>query len=481
MEVVNIAYKALHAMTLKKKKSFDKMDRVPAPPVVEPVFMKNDKGNYYNCGFASAEIMPDDIHKKSYWMAGYNIANKVKGVIDPLTVSAMWLDCDDGKGIVLVSCDLVGFTGSDVQDIRNQLRGFSRKSGCQKIMISCTHTHAGIDTVGYWGVLPMSGKSSKFMLLVKGAIKSVVMTAYANRKKGNLYVGNIAAPELIRDGREPIFFNDKLTRLRFVPEDGSTETWYLNFCAHPNTMGRNNSMISADYPCYLRNRINEVKKTNVLFSAGAIGALDIAHVAEDCRERTVKGGRALGDKALAIDNDRLLDAKITVMEQKYHLPVENDVHIFMNIVHAISVLKVPYDSALGVALKSEMTYLALGDFHILALPGECFSELVWPGGLSSAETSATGEGPEICPKSLSEIAGDPNLVIFGVTDDMTGYIIPPNDFILNETAPYLNTTRDRFDRHHYNETNSVGYRTAEVTAATFTKMMEKLRSVEGTK
>jgi hypothetical protein len=40
-----------------------------------------------------------------------------------------------------------------------------------------------------------------------------------------------------------------------------------------------------------------------------------------------------------------------------------------------------------------------------------------------------------------KIAGDDNLLIFGVANDFTGYVVPPNDFLLNPDVPYVNTTR----------------------------------------
>ena len=43
--------------------------------------------------------------------------------------------------------------------------------------------------------------------------------------------------------------------------------------ARTNTLGGDNRLCSADYPYYLRERINEKKPVNVLFAIGAIGML----------------------------------------------------------------------------------------------------------------------------------------------------------------------------------------------------------------
>lgn len=45
-------------------------------------------------------------------------------------------------------------------------------------------------------------------------------------------------------------------------------------------------------------------------------------------------------------------------------------------------------------------------------------------------------------------------------DDEAGYIVPPGDYLLNETAHYIERAYDRFQRRHYEETNCVGPETA---------------------
>ena len=64
------------------------------------------------------------------------------------------------------------------------------------------------------------------------------------------------------------------------------------------------------------------------------------------------------------------------------------------------------------------------------------------------------------------------LIVYGNTNDMTGYVVPPNDFVLHPTQPYLIPTHDRFDDDHYHETNSMGPDTQRVIADTFREVVE---------
>ncbi len=444
-----------------------KLRRGPAPelPDGRKISMGNKENSKFSVGFATRDISPADYKTHPYWMAGYNIAKRITGFLDPITANAMWLDCGDGQGLVLLSCDLIGITGYDVNELRNALAPFFRKSGCQHVTLSCTHTHAGVDTMGYWGVLPKSGKDKKYMRRLKETLLQLCEEAWRNRKPGKLYYGNIDAPELLHRWRAPYFSQALLHRFRFVPDDGGTETWYLNFPAHPNTLGGRNKMLSADYPCYMRREINRRKKTNVMYAISAIGATDIGEVADDDFERTVLGGMLLGKKACEIENERLLSPAVTLISQEFVIPLDNFV---LSLAHGLGVFSgraCPADSATGTGLISELVYFNIGGVQILTVPGEMFPELVWSGGYEGKETSATGEGPEVNPTPLSEIFTDEALIIFGVTNDMAGYALAKNDFVLDERMPYLSRGTDRFGRSHYHETNSCGINTGHAIEA----------------
>lgn len=436
---------------------------VPQLPDGEKITVEGDR---FRVGFASRDITPTDYKTHPYWMAGYNIAKRITGFLDPLTANAMWIGCGDGPGIVLISCDLIGLTGYEIKELRDSLAPFCKKSGCRHITVSCTHTHAGVDTMGYWGVLPKSGKDKAYMKKLRQTLTELCEEAWNNRCTGDLYYGHAEAPELLHRWRAPYFSKAVLHRFRFVPDDGGDETWYLNFPAHPNTLGGKNKQISADYPCYMRREINRHKKTNVMYAVSAIGATDIGEVADDNTERTILGGMLLGKKACAIENERLLSPAVTVISQSFVMPLDNFVLSLANSLGVFNARACAADSATKTGFISEVTYFSIGGVQILTMPGEMFPELVWSGGYESAETSSTGEAAEVNPTPLSEIFGNENLIIFGVTNDMAGYAIAPNDFVLDTRMPYLNRATDRFGRSHYHETNSCGVNTGRVIALT---------------
>lgn len=451
------------AMKTAKKGTWQPVPQFAPAPKIK---MGGPRKQKYNVGFSTCDLVPEDLTSHSYWMAGYGIAKKITGILDPITASAMWIDCGDGKGICLVSCDLIGMTGYEVKEIRDEMADFCKETGCQNITVSCTHTHAGIDTMGYWGPLPKSGKDKNFMLRVKETVKYLCRDAYENRKSGKMYYGSIEAPELLERWRQPYYSKAVMHRLRFVPDDGSKETWYLNFPAHPNTMGPDNTLLSADYPCYMRREINRHQNVNIMYAISAIGATDIGGGFEHDTERTLVGGAKLGQKVLEINNDRLLKANITLVSQQFVMPIDNFVLSLANTLGVFSARRCSADSETKAGFISEITYFSIGGIQILTMPGEMFPELVWAGGYEGAETSSTGEDADVNPTPLSEIFEDDNIMIFGVTNDMAGYALARNDFVLDSEMPFFTHAKDRFGRNHYHETNSCGINTGDVICNT---------------
>ncbi len=434
------------------------------------------KGESFVSGYAVKEVMPKSVTEKKYWIAGHGMGHTIDRVHDPITAGAMWLG-NENEGIIQICADIIGLTNFEVNIVRDSLKDFIKKSNCKSVNISCSHTHAGFDTVGYWGQLTklQTGKDKEYMDLLLKSLKEVAEEAYENRKSGKLYVGTIEVPDAQLDKREPVILNPTLTRIKFVPDDLTEETWLINFAAHPNTLGGSNHDCSADYPYWLRKTINDTKKTNVMFSVGAIGGVDPGMYSEDKPERTRMQGEALAKAALSISNDRELKPEITLLTQKYYAPVDNGLLALMATINACSSQRYPCDRGdLGLALQTEITYIKIDDLQILLLPGEPFQEVVF-GGSVEADKSATGKGPEINPPALVDVVGDKNLVVFCVTNDMTGYCVVPNDFILHKTQPYIEQGRDAFDRKHYHETNSLGYLTNQVIVEVVESIMKRVK------
>ena len=417
-------------------------------------------------------------------MAGYGENKPIQGVLDAPHTHAVWIDDNSGHGgIVLISIDDVGMLSNDVNRIRARLSEFCKLTGCRSINIVSTHNHAGIDTMGIWGPLPLSGKDSKYMELVFSQTVKAVNEAYNSRKKGQLYLGKIEVPDMQEDIRTPIVYSKTLTRLRFVPDDGSKDTYIVNFASHSESLQGCNKLVSADFPCYLRERIYEKTGCETLYCVGAIGgmiSMDIPNEQEirdngsDFSESTKAIGRKLGDYALAVENETLLKPRIGCLRQEVYFKAENTILLLATKIGILDATDFRFPDRSGFALKSEISYIEIDSLKILLLPCEIFPELVY-GGYLSAEESGTGFGAQVNPIPLQEIVGD-DVMIIGLANDELGYVLPPNDFVLHAEAPYFEICRDLHGRRHYEETNSLGPETSAKIAQTVTEIINTVKN-----
>ncbi|MDR2525187.1 MAG: hypothetical protein LBC83_03175 [Oscillospiraceae bacterium] len=459
--------------------------KAPAPPIPPAAYdaIPAPVSDAYTLGFAKAEIMPpdlkkpDDRPKRKYWVAGYRIGNAAVGVLDPMTCSAVWLDDNSGRGgVFLLSADTIGMSGADCDAIRESMADELSGIGCRGVFIMSTHNHAGIDTLGYWGPLPRTGRDPRFMRIVFEGCRRVMRAAYADRRRGKLWHGAVEAPPVLRDTRPPEVFSNTLTRLRFVPEGGGRETWLINFASHSESLLGQNSLVSADFPCYLRREIMKQAGAEAIYFVGAIGGLiRPKELDEDNVRSTVACGVQLARAVMAIENERELPALLQLLHQPYYAEVEN--LMFLSAAR-LGIFRAKRfgtgEASTGAAILTQMTYINLGGLQMLLLPCELFPELAYGGYLDAAE-SATGLGGEVNPVPLAHLAGDEDLLIFGLCNDMTGYAVPPNDWFLGESS-YFGGGKDAAGRKHYEETNSLGPKTAQTIADVFAGMMERIRA-----
>ena len=434
-------------------------------------------GGTFTAGFGSASLLPDDVMQRTYYVAGYSENNPATGVLDAPQASVLWLDDNSGRGaLLLVSLDAVGLLHADVEKIRAELSGFAELNRCRAVHIVCTHSHACIDTMGNWGALPRSGRDKAYMAFLYRQVVRAAFDACRDKRDGDLFFGSVEVPDMQEDIRTPIVYSKTLTRFRFVPHDGTEETWLLNFAAHAESLQGCNSRVSADYPGHLRRAIRKQTGARTVFCNGAIGGMITMNVENERQIREDGGdfaastkaiGEKLADYAVRIVDEEKLPPCVNTLRRRVYMEADNTMLLTAKFVRILQA-KTHYreETSLGLALE-----------RMLFVPGELFPELAY-GGYLPAEASANGTGEN--PTPLCEIADDPALLIFGLADDEIGYILPPDDFLLNRDIPYFERAVDRHGRRHYEEINSLGPRTAQTIADTFADMMQTVRKTKET-
>ncbi len=426
-------------------------------------------GDFFTCGFAKEILTPEDVKDNKYFIAGYDSNNKAEDVLDDMYARAFFIDDNkDNGGIVICAIDAVGMSRKDINDIRKLVLESTEIGELKSINICCTHTHSAIDTQGLWGEkIYKSGRNEEFMAKLKEKTSNAIINSYKNRTDGKLYFTKTKTEDLQFDCRTPETFDQNLNRIHFIPTNKEKkEIFLVNFASHAELLGSKTKTVSADFPCYMIKEMESTHKNcEIIFVNGAIGGMISAKEIKavyrntiDCEEYTKNFGKNLGALAIRLKDEEELSPIINIKSKQINVPVENFV---LTLARFLKVLNNDFlKKGTKAFVISETGYLVLGKNQVamFLIPGELFPEL-YNGEFLTTETSANKCKADYTP--LNNMTDIKNNFVVGLCNDELGYIIPKNDFYLNEKTPYINSGNDHLGRNHYEETNSVGPRVAE--------------------
>ena len=167
----------------------------------------------------------------------------------------------------------------------------------------------------------------------------------------------------------------------------------------------------------------------------------------------------LGEKVNSMTDETELKAVINVKNEQIKIPADNFVLILARLLKILNNDISRSKKRDTAYIWSEVGYMELGcgEIGMFLIPGEIFPELYNGEFLPAAESA---NGTEAHYKVLEAQSDAKHTFVVGLCNDELGYIIPDNDFLLNEGLPYINGAKDRFGRNHYEETNSTGRHTA---------------------
>ncbi|MCH5197846.1 MAG: hypothetical protein J1E34_02965, partial [Oscillospiraceae bacterium] len=341
----------------------------------------------WSMGFADASLIDGlDIFDGSYYVAGsLEVINgrTPTELIDDQTVNVYAISDGVSGTVVHVVIDGYGIARGDVLKIRESLKGFAELNDIISINISVLHQHSCIDTLGLSApILPalvknplstlkttlgdnsLSGKNDKFMQNLFAVVNKTVETAVGNMTAGSLYYGSADIEEFIHDKREPIVYDEEIHRLRFVPYDeNSNEIWVCQAAIHCVGFGAAASVVSSDYPYYIKNYVKEQTGADVVFVEGAELALtaDYTTLTYDNSVSSSKleaMGKAIGDRLISISNETELDPVLNIKINEIKITADNQILILA--VREGLVNSVVTKDASNYYLMTELGYMELG-------------------------------------------------------------------------------------------------------------------------
>jgi hypothetical protein len=463
------------------------------------LFSEEPKRTVLFAGFGEADITPK-LGEKPVYMAGFGQNRKATKVHDPLLARAVVLRNGDQK-LALVSVDVVGFFHDNVVQVRKHLAGFTY------VLVSSTHNHEGPDTLGLWGPNPFtSGIDPAYLTFVESQIVKAVQRADQAAAPVTAEIGTALAPELLHDGREPYIKHDELVAGKFLSQKtGKTAGLVVQWNCHPETLGSNNTEISADFVGATVKYLRERHGCPVVYLTGTVGGLmtslqvevkdDQGRLLSDGTfEKTERYGRLVGqlaERALSAAKPLKL-TPIQVRSREVFVPQDNKHY---QIGRQLGVLKReaflwsgdPYlaepapppsppsgEGGKGggktrYGLRTEIAWLKLGELSIAAIPGEIYPELVLDKVQDPPDPGADFPDAPIEPAIYKQLPG-PYRMMIGLANDEIGYIIPKRQW--DEKPPFCYGRKSA----QYGEANSVGPDTAPILCQAFKDLVKGKKS-----
>lgn len=409
----------------------------------------------WSLGYDSRSILPEnkeDVIGKYYVAGSIGIeAKTATAVHDDLKVRTAAIS--DGSGIsVFAVVDSYGLALSDVREIRTRLADYAKAQGIEAVTVSVMHQHSAVDTFGMNGDIfemvlfnplftmfdkeTVNGKDDAYMENLFNKCVDSVKAATENMTEGEMYLGTADASKYTTDKRQPFVMDENFNRLRFVPADGSKETWLVSTPIHCVGNGAAGTEITGDYPYYAEQEVGD--KANLMFYLGAEEGTTqnrdettVVDYSEDgTRMDHTKGfGKAVARELMAISEETEVAPLLNIRYKEITLPIDNSILLLAGKAGLFENCVKKVDGTYSVV--TEIGYMEMGETMAFAIvPGELAAELAY-GNCLSAEYSWSGE--DWAYPSLQEIvnenAGDRVLHVLGLANDQIGYIIPDNDYM----------------------------------------------------
>jgi len=448
---------------------------------------------------AKVDITPD-LKTEKVWLAGFGAkGRRPTGVHDPLYARVVLLR-EGKKTVALVGLDLLGFYINDTRALRAL---WEKGDPARSLFVHATHTHSGPDTVGLWGpTIGVSGVDRRYMARVNARVAEALGLLESQLKPATVAGGHGALDPrgLCRDLRDPQVIDPNLSVLRIKGADGKAIATVVNWSCHPEVIGRENTLLTADYPGPLCARVEERTGGQCLFLTGAIGGLMSPDTGTENFYETARIGAAVADAALALKTETG-GRGLSYRAATALVPVENSRYLlFLTALTGGHVLYTPQGKALapwrawplslrhllfGLKEKdrpwveTEVSVVDIGPARLLGMPGEVFPELAiggYDGRYSFGRPVVAKDGPvpdlAAAPKGpyLRELIKAPVPMLVGLSNDMLGYMVPEYDFKVRPSKSML----PRWPGH-YEETNSIGPSSTRILTEAATGLLKEPR------
>jgi hypothetical protein len=235
-------------------------------------------------------------HTDPIFLAGFGDNRRATGYHDRLWARGVVIESKGGR-IAIVALDLVGYFKNEIDTARALIAPGSQ---IDFALVASTHQHEGPDTLGIWGPdSTTSGIDFGYLDFVNEAIADCIDEARPSLQPARVYftTANSAGLSLGTDPEDDGFgvsdgkvlagdaalapttdgriVDPNIALMQLAKRDppyGVLAT-LVNFGSHPESLGSNNTLVTADFPHYVRERIETKYGGLAVWLAGDLGVL----------------------------------------------------------------------------------------------------------------------------------------------------------------------------------------------------------------
>jgi len=367
------------------------------------------KRRIMRAGTSKVNITPPVGLELSGWSFGKSV-----GILDELYAKVLLLE-SDGKRVLIITADLIGFNTEYADYIRKNIAD-RLNMNVSDILISCSHTHSGPATMflRHWGEI-----DDDYVYIAEKQIIGAAIMASNNMRDASIGSGKGIVNGVCdnrRDGQNGSV--DPEVGVIRVDFDGKMAAVLMNFSCHPVAAHNYKNMISADYPGYAMKVIESSlfakrleQKTSCI--NGDVTALHTTGTAGDINPKGLhdikyaeRFGYMIGGEALKVaesiitlpelslstasecvrmpvarlpekeDLKRIIDESKQKIAQQGQGKENSDListHILME--WAQDALKAIEDGSVTDHLNMEIQAIRMNDILLIAIPGEVFVDI----------------------------------------------------------------------------------------------------------
>jgi hypothetical protein len=350
---------------------------------------------------AASRLITPALGEPPIFLAGFQHDRRATAVHSELYARALALRLDE-RAFVLVVCDLIGLGRPDVEDVRAAL---AARGVLAELVVACTHTHSGPDTIGLWGPGPtVSGVDAVYLAALKQTIVAVAEEALTFCCPVRLRCATTTLPGYIANYRMPDLVDDELTTLQFEKPDGEIVATLLNLACHPEVLDETSFVISSDYAGTACQVVEGAVGGMALHVSGALGGMLSPAITQRNADGVAAMGRAYAEAALqALAQAPLADiSQLEIRRIVFELQLANPI---FTMAQEIGLIRTRDSSDY---LSTTCSYVDLGPAQLIGIPGELLPRLGF---------------------ELKQALPGPARVLIGLADDELGYILPDDEFV----------------------------------------------------